>query len=117
MKKAIVITVGLCLVLSLTGFSVQDSGKEAVKSLADHKQISDDKKDKAGECPYLNSEVKSSCPYLNKTNSETKTECPYLNGDAVCPSTGKKSDEGSCPYFKDKEKPAKNYRTIKQTST
>ena len=103
MKKVIEIFVGLGLVLSLTGFSVKDSAREAVKSLSDHKQISDDIKDKTGECPYLNGEIKSSCP--------------YLNGDAVCPSTGKKSDEGSCPYFKDKEKPAKNYRTIKQTST
>lgn len=117
MKKVVAIFVGLGLVLSLTGFSVKDSAREAVKSLADHKQISDDKKDKAGECPYLSGEIKSSCPYLNKTNSETKTECPYLNGDAVCPFMGKKSDDGSCPYFKDKEKPAKNYRTIKQTST
>ena len=117
MKKVIEIFVGLGLVLSLTGFSVKDSAREAVKSLADHKQISDDTKDKAGECPYLSGEIKSSCPYLNKTQSETKTECPYLKGDAVCPSTGKKSDDGSCPYLKDKEKPAKNYRTIKQTST
>jgi len=117
MKKVIVILVGLGLVLSLTGFSVTDSGKEAVKSLADHKQISDDKKDKAGGCPYLSGEIKSSCPYLNKTHSETKTECPYLKGDAFCPFTGKQSDDGSCPYLKDREKPAKNYRTIKQTST
>jgi hypothetical protein len=103
MKKVIVIIVGFCFVLSLTGFSIQDSGKEAVKSLADHQQISDDNKDNAGECPYLNCEIKSSCP--------------YLNGEVICPSTEKKSDDGLCPYLKDKEKPAKNYRTIKQTST
>lgn len=117
MKNTIAIIIGGFLIFSLTGISILDSGIKAAKAFSEMNQIVNDKEYNIPNCPYLKNEKKSSCPYLNDIHREAKLECPYLKGDAVCPFTRDKPENGNCPYLKDKEAPAKYYRTIKQTSS
>ncbi|HLG32603.1 MAG TPA: hypothetical protein VI362_06155 [Ignavibacteriaceae bacterium] len=112
MKIRITIFISLGLIFSFTGFSDSELINETIKSESNFLKIVIDEDDKISKCPYLKGEFKSACPYLNKIPSDAEVKCPYIDKDSECPVTGKKSEEGICPYLKYKEKPAKNYPTI-----
>lgn len=41
------------------------------------------------DCPFLQSQAESSCPYLESKLSDSNSGCPYLSGQSKCPYSGK----------------------------
>jgi len=71
----------------------------------------------SSECPYLENERWTACPYLNSLINKNNSDCPYLNGEISCPYLKGLIESNECPYLNKKENAEKGFKVIENKSS
>lgn len=116
-NKILVISSGIFLILILTGLNyptgeVMSNSSKSVVTASDSKE-----NPKLENCPYLQSKVETTCPFLTGKINDSKSSCPYLNGKLECPFNAEESQVETCPFLNDSGNAKKIYKTIKNISS